>query len=258
MQADLPPDAPAVDTILADLAANDTQMATFSATGTFSLKAPELKSIEQFRQSSVLFQRPDALNVVGRRYAKAVFELTCAHPAFLIGFPTEREFLYRPEGATLRNQELAISPADLAREMFFPEVWTEMPPERVRMLSYDAATQRAQLAVYEKFRSRTPQRLLDVEGGTHWVIVRNERLDASGNTLAVTERTDYREEQGVRYAAAITTHFPQQDAFMTFTMKRITLNEPVKAAEFDVHAKAAALERSGWAPINPNETGYEQ
>ena len=114
----LPSGAPTVETIMGDLASNDTAIKNFRATGTFVLKSPDLASTQLLRESAIQFRPPVSLYVVGRKYASTVFRLTTAGEKFLIEMPTEKQYYFSTKGERVKGISVDVSPSAIAKELF--------------------------------------------------------------------------------------------------------------------------------------------
>ncbi len=246
----LPPGTPPVETILSSLAANDAAIHNFKAAGAFTLKSPELAATQLLRESSIQFRRPNDLYVVGRKYATTVFRLTCIGPAFLIEFPTEKQYYFSPKGEHIEGISKTVSPSDIAQEMLLPEDWTELSARHVRILEYNETKQTAVLEIRTGALRKRPHRRLLVEG-VPWVIRRSELFDKSGNILAVTNKDDYHEMDGIRFPAKVECTFPGQEAFMRFDMRKVFLNTELDDASFRIEAHAAELRDKGYQKMEP-------
>ena len=244
-QQQVPQGAPEVRSILDSLAANEAAMKGFKATGTVILQSPELESTQISRESTIVYGAPLDLFVIGRKYGTRFVELTCSGQAFLIQFPTERQFYFRPQGERFGT----VSSADMAREMFQPESWKDLSEKRVRMLSYDAATSTASMLVLDGTRAARPRRQLLVQG-TPWVVLENRLLDREGREIAVTTKGDYYERDGVRFPKRVESVFPEEGARMSFTMRKIELNPSVDAKMFDVEGALNDLRRRGFEQVD--------
>lgn len=239
-----------METILADLAANDAAIHNFKAAGSFTLKSPELAATQLLRESSIQFRRPGGLYVVGRKYATAVFRLTCTGPAFLIEFPTEKQYYFSPKGEHVEGISKTVSPSDIAQEMLLPEAWTELSARQVRLLEFNEAKQTAVLEIRTGALRKRPHRRLGVEG-VPWVIRRSELYDKFGNLLAVTTKDNYHELDGIRFPAEVECVFPSQDALMRFDMRKIFLNTDLDDALFRIEEHAAELRDKGYEKLEP-------
>ena len=237
-QTPLPPGAPQIDDVLNALAANDAAIRNFKATGTFTLSSPDLAAVERSRDGAIYFRRPADLCVIGRGPLRTVvFRLTCVGSEFLIEFPatpTEEPY-YRLEGERFSSVPFSVSPVDIAREMFLPETWSGLRKSEVRMTSYDPAAQTATIEIGPK---RAPRRRGVLSGGKTWLVTRSERLNEKGEPIAVTTRGDYREIEGVYFAASLDANFPLEETRMTFEMRTIVPNTELKDELFDIKARA--------------------
>ncbi len=240
----LPVGAPDVAGILESLAQNEQGLKGFRAAGTVILQSPELESTQISRESTIIYRQPLDLHVIGRKYGTRFVELTCTGPAFLIQFPTERQFYYRPLGERFET----VASADMAKEMFQPESWRDLSPKLVRMLTYDAATQTASMLILDKHRGNWPRRKLVLQG-TPWVVLENRLLDESGREIAVTTKSDYYERDGVRFPKKVESVFPGEHAQMSFTMRKIDLNPEMDGKIFDVVATVGELRRRGFEQV---------
>jgi hypothetical protein len=239
-QQALPEGAPDAGQILASLALNEQGMKGFRASGTVILQSPELESTQISRESTIIYRQPLDLHVIGRKYGTRFVELTCAGQAFLLQFPTERQFYYRPLGERFET----VSSADMAREMFKPETWLDLSPKQVRILSYDAATQTASMVILDRDKGNRPRRQLTVQG-TPWVVLQNRLLDQSGKEVAVTTKSDYYERDGVRFPRKVESVFPGERARMSFTMRKLDLNPETDGKIFDVDGSVRELRKRG-------------
>ena len=233
-----------VEIILHDLAANDTAVQNFKATGAFTLESPEFEAVKVFKLGRIFFRRPDELCVEGRKYGgSTVFRLTCVGSQFLIEFPFSRDDpYYQLEGEHFDSVPFSVSPSDIAREMFFPEAWADIKPRKVRMTDHPDDGP----VVLEIPRRSYRRRLVVV--GPPWDVVRSERLDKRGRVVAVTSKRDHRIEGGVRFPAYIAVHFPGEQTRMTFTIRRVFVNTDLDDADFDIEARAR---EAGLDPARP-------
>ena len=247
----LPSGAPAVETILADLAANDKATRNFRATGTFVLKSPDLASTQLLRESSIQFRPPSSLYVVGRKYASTVFRLTTAGEKFLIEMPTEKQYCYSSKGERIKGVSVDVSPSAIAKELFLPEEWTELSLKHVSITDYDPARQTATLEIATTGIRKRPHRRVMVEG-TPWIVRRSELLDRDGSVLAVTTKDEYHEMDGIRFPTKVESTFPGQDALMRFEMRKVFLNTQLDEAAFDIDTHLRDVQDKGYERIEPH------
>ncbi len=240
----LPAGAPRVKEILKSLSENEARLAGFRATGTVVLQSPELEATQISRESSIAFRQPLDLHVVGRKYGTRFVELTCSGKAFLLQFPTEKQFYFRPEGQRLNT----VSSAEMAREMFQPESWRELPPNQVRVLGYDPESQTVDMELLDRPGGEAVRRRLKVQG-TPWVVLENRLLDPFGRELAVTVKGDYYERDGIRFPGKVASVFPGEQAQMSFNMRRIDINPTFDEDVFRLEENVAALKRRGFRQV---------
>jgi hypothetical protein len=254
-QRPLPPGTPALEEIVAGLAANEQALDTFQGACAFTLESPELAATQYLQKSSVYFRRPADLRVIGRKYGSTVVRLTCVGSEFLIEFPTEKEYYYRFEGERVSQVEFSVSPSDIAREMFLPEAWSQLPEDRLRLVSYDPDTQQAGIVVLEPGGRAVRRRV--IAQGAPWVVAVNERLNSRGEVIARTTAGDYRDVHGVYLPAWVESAFPQAGTRMRLDFRALVPNEPLPDKDFDIAARAAELrillER---APGEPQQGKY--
>lgn len=240
-QVQVPEGAPSVEAILGGLAENEAHIDHFWAKGRFVLKTPELDAVYSLPQSSISFRRPADLFVEGRKYTAPVLRLTCSDEEFLIELPTEKQYLHRTRGEALPGVSFSVTPLDVAQEMFLPEGWDKLAPNRVRIEQFDAKENTAVLVVLSKGLRKQPIRRLWVQG-VPWVVTRNERLDPkSGACVAETTKSDYRVEDGVRFPAVIESKFPEQNAEMRLELRSFDLTRTPEDADFDIGTKIKDL-----------------
>jgi hypothetical protein len=197
--------------ILADLAANEAALRTFKAHGSFTVKTPESAAVQQC-SGLVLFRKPSDLFVVGSGpLGGKVFELRCLGDRYLIWYNGERQI--RSAGQSIEGISWKVSPADVAREIFLPESWSQVAPDSIRLLEHDDA---AHKAVFLLGAESAPRRRVEV-AGPPWDVVKTELSDPkTGQVVARTNLNDYREKAGVRYPTKIIAEFPVQGARLTF------------------------------------------
>ena len=234
----LPPGAPDAAAILAGLAGNDAAITNFKAKGSMSLASPDFAGVKTCDDGLVAFRRPADLCVIGKKLVVGVtvFRVTCIGDEFLIEFPAtpEEEPYYRVEGEQFGSVPFSVSPSEIAREMFLPEVWPDVKPKDFRLVAYDQAQQQATVEIGHK---RAPRRRIVVTGPP-WRVIRSERLDKDGTVLAETGMDDYREIDGVQFPAKVDASFPGEQTRMTIDMRKIWTNTKLDNTLFDVKARA--------------------
>lgn len=230
--------------ILADLAASDEAIQNFRAAGTFTIESPETDAIQRFRSGVIMFRRPAELYVQGnlRLTGMALFKLINVGQAFLIEFPaSKKRNYYQLQGQEFESVPFPVSPADVAREMFFPERWRELKRRDVRIVDFDPVRQVATVLIGGK---EHPRRTLDVARinpqNPRWVMLRNERLE-SGRTVAITTLDNYRVLGETVFPATVSAYFPTEATRMTFEMRNIRINTELPDEKFDIEARAREL-----------------
>ena len=158
-------------------------------------------------------------------------------------FPTSAEdSFYQLEGDDYEDVPFSVSPSEIAREMFLPEAWLELPRREVRLLQFDEVGRHARLEIGPR---NQPRRRVDValvgENPPAWVVVRNIRLDENGVQLSVTTLSDYEEIDQIRFPGRIDAYFPTEDTRMTFTMRNIRPNYLLTDADFNLEGRAREL-----------------
>lgn len=241
----LPPGAPAVKDILDSLAKNEAALHSFRAAGTIMVQIPEVEATQISRESSLLYQAPDRLNVIGRRYGTRGIELTYVDDAFLLEFPTKKEYCYRDREESFET----LSSAEIVREMFQPERWTELSERMVRMTSFSETDQTAELELWTGGRHPWRKRVLQVQGAP-WVLLSNTLFNQEGNVIAKTTKTAYHEQEGIRYPTEIESTFPGEDAWMRFLMRRVDINQEVEPSVFDLTRRMHDLDHSRYKQVD--------
>lgn len=236
--------APDIGDVLADLAANDAAISTFRASGRFTLDSPDLSAKRVFRQGKIKYQRPSSLYVEGRnKFLIVLFKLTAVGEEFLMEFPTSQEnSFYQLEGEEFVDVPFSVSPADIAREMFLPERWSEIGPRAARVVAYDPSARIATLTIGRRNRPhrRVDVMLMDAEEPA-WVIVSNTRLNDSGSIIATTTSTEYRVSEGVRFPSQIDSFFPTEATRMTLTLRNFRPNADLGSEDFEILERAREL-----------------
>lgn len=248
---------PIVEAIIADLRAQSKTLVQFRASGRFVLKAPELEAAQVLRQSSINFEAPDKLHVVGRKYSKVVFRLVSAGNAFLLEFPTEQQYIYSDSGAPTGDAAFRVSPAAIAEEMFIAVPWDELGPEMVSLLRDDSTAGTATIEVKPPRRKGELTRRLQLQGPP-WVVTQSEVFNAEGDLQATTTRSGHRDISGVLFPAQVEARFPVQDAFMSFDLGTLTPGEKASPGLFDVEAALREMERKGYARVERVTANLEE
>jgi len=233
-------------TILDELDSQAKAIRSFRAGGTFVLKSPELEEVQLLRQSSVRYRHPGELHVVGRKYSKAVFELTSTPEALLIVLPTEQQYFYSGQGGVVDTLSGAVTVGQIVREMFFPEDWDRLEPGRVRLgETNEDGTLR--MTVTNEDGSLRRELLLT---SSPWRVVENT-LWRDGARLAVTQMSDFTQDGEAVFPRQVRSEFPAERAFMEFQFRALYLNEPADAEDFDVAAQVDETLAKGYLLTEP-------
>lgn len=241
----LPEGAPQPLEIIANLADNEKRLTSFRASGSIYVQIPEIEAIQVSRESTLTYQAPRKLNVIGRRYGMRGLELTYVHDSFLIEFPLRREFYFRTGGAAFET----ISSADIVREMFSPEQWDTLKGLEIRMISYEPDTQIAGLELWTMGQPPRLKRKMQVQG-VPWIILEHTLFARDGSVLAQTIKRNYHEQNGIFYPTEIECSFPGEGAWMRFIMRRVDINVAIDEAIFDLEKRAKWLADEGFTPVD--------
>jgi len=241
----LPPGAPSVDTILSSLAANESALRTFRAAGTIMVQIPEIEATQISRESSLFYEAPGRLNIIGRRYGTRGIELTYVDDAFLIEFPTRKEYCFQEQAKSFET----LSSADIVREMFCPEMWENIEMRNARITSYDKDKQTATLELWTTGRHSWCKRVIQVQGAP-WVVLENVLLSKEGDVIARTLKKEYHEQGGVRYPTEIESNYPGEQAWMRFIMRRVDLNLQPDPQIFNLSEREKQLQRSDYTRVD--------
>ncbi len=241
---------PQLDEILNDLSKNDQSIQTMKGRGTFTLKTPQLDTIYQLHQSDISFRMPDYLYVIGRKYAATVLRMTCLKDEVLIELPTERQFYYQRGGEFFESSDTRVTPLDIFRETFFPEIWDKLPRSRVVLKSYDSEHQQAIIEIYGDKQHKKLLRRIEVQG-IPWVLISSERYSKETNLIARSVRKNYKvTPEGIRFPETIHCEFPQEQAFMTIKLSRCSINVSIEAPKTVLSQQKEKLLRSGYVPVD--------
>lgn len=239
--------------ILDDLRGNDELLHSFQATGKSIVQSPDLESVQLLPNSTIYFQKPFGLYVVGRKFGGTVIaRITSGKKDFLIEFPLKNEY-YTWDGEAGSGSEGEFSPVEMVREAFLPMHWAEIPPKAIVLegVTGEGAAREALLLVRLKAReSRNQNRVAVGLVSGRWVVLRSEVVDANAVTVAITTFEAYHEQDGIVFPTRLKTTFPGKGAELSFDMKRFTLNEPMEEKEFDVHGKLEKLRREGYRSVD--------
>lgn len=241
---------PQLEEILNNLSKNDQSIQTLKGRGTFTLKTPQLDTIYQLHQSDVSFRMPDYLYVIGRKYTATVLRMTCYKDEALIEIPTEKQFYYQRGGEYFQFSDTRVTPLDIFRETFFPEIWEKLPRSRILLKSFDPEHQKAIIEIYNDKHHKQLLRRIEVQG-TPWILVNSERYSKQGILIAKSIRENYKvTPEGIRFPETIHCEFPCENAFMTIKLNRCSINVPIDLPKTVLSQQKEKLLRSGYVPVD--------
>jgi hypothetical protein len=172
-----------------------------------------------------------------------MFKLWSVGNQFLLEFPrNKRDSYYSFEGARVDSVPFPVSPSEIAREMFLPEDWSALPDREVHLVERESDGEAIRIEIGPRSR---PRRLLSVTlYGTEnpaWVIVRNERVNDLGQTIAVTTMGEYILIDGIRFPTRLETVFPIEETRMLLELRKPRVNTDIEDSTFDIELRAREL-----------------
>jgi hypothetical protein len=250
-EAPLPPGAPEVGVILADLQAPDRHIENLASNGEIRMRLPGEAGIQRFPQGRVHFQQPAQFFAQGRK--GGVVRIYSEGARFLLELPSEKTFYHGAEGDHFEDIALDIAPSRIFRELFLIDLLDGIAPERVQIESHDQASGQSVVAVYGEGRRRKVERRLVVapssEGRT---ILESQLFDAEERLIGRTVCEDYLRLGGILVPTRVTVTFPEHEAEMSFAMSppSVKINQAAPPAMDDIDAKRAELLAAGFQEIN--------
>lgn len=231
-----------VGEILDALTAQDKAIDTLWASGKFVLQSPELPEVYLLRQSSLYYSAPNQINIIGRKYTKAVLELTANADDFLLVLPTEQRYYEGLEEANVASLPcVRVSPAQILREMFFFRPWQPEEARAAREVeALEADTKRIEMPVGTDCVREVTLRV------NPWRIVGMRILGGDGVVLAEISRTDYVQKGGIWFPQRVEANFPLENAFMRFEVAGFDVNVPLDRADFDLSRQRDAVVGKGY------------
>lgn len=253
------PGSPGADAILADLTKADRNLANFSSNGEIWMRLPGEEAIQNFDPCHVRFLRPAQFYADAKKVGQGV-RVYINGDTFLLELPSKNTFYFGREGDHFDDVALDIAPSMLFRELFLAETLSRLDTGQVELLSYDAAGQRAELAVYQGARHRVLERRLTAESGPDgWYVTESLLMDGTGGIECQTECKDYGHLDGVYLPQWIEVNFPGSGAMMRFKLRPQLLkaNRAAPREVDDVNAVRAALLAKGCQEVRgvPAEGG---
>lgn len=250
-EADLPPGAPDVGAILADLQRPDRHIENLASNGEIRMRLPGEAGIQRFPQGRVHFQQPAQFFAQGRK--GGVVRIYSEGGRFLLELPSEETFYHGAEGDHFEDIALDIAPSRIFRELFLIDLLDGIAPERVHIESHDQAAGQTILAVYGEGRRRKVERRLVVVPSTEgWTILESQLFDAEGRLIGRTVCEDYQRLGGILVPTRVTVTFPEHEAEMSFAMSppSVKINQADPPAMDDIDAKRAELLAAGFREVN--------
>lgn len=250
-KAALPPGAPEVGEILADLQAPDRHIENLASNGEIRMQLPGEAGIQRFPQGRIHFQQPARFFAQGRK--GGVVRIYSDGGRFLLELPSEKTFYHGAEGDRFEDIALDIAPSQIFRELFLIDLLKGIAPERVNVESWDGSTGQAVLAVYgEGRRPRVERRLVVASGAEGWCVVNSQLFDEEETLIGTTTCEDYQRLGGILLPTRATVNFPAHDAEMSFYMSppSVKINQETPPGMEDIDAKRAQLLAAGFREVN--------
>lgn len=250
-EATLPPGAPEVGEILADLQSPDRHIENLASNGEIRMRLPGEAGIQRFPQGRVHFQQPAQFFAQGRK--GGVVRIYSEGGRFLLELPSEKTFYHGAEGDHFEDIALDIAPSRIFRELFLIDLLDGIAPERVQIESHDEAARQTVLAVYgEGRRRRVERRLIVAPSPEGWTIVESQLFDVNEQLIGRTVCEDYQRLGGILVPTRVTVTFPEHEAEMSFTMSApsVKINQAPPPAMDDIDAKRAELLAAGFREVN--------
>ncbi len=209
------PDADAKkQAILADIQTNAAQLQSMAALANFTFV--QRKDDTRSFQGSVMFKQPDKLYVRGNHYPSGakIFEMASNGSQWYADFAMDNQFY----SSRQEHAGLAVTPLDIARELFFPDDWKDAA--QIILTKYDTNTGQAELLIRAK-KSLVRKVAL---AGPPWTVVESVMLDHLGREVVKTSRGAYHEENGIRFPFDIRAEFPTENASVTCIIRKAKFN----------------------------------
>ncbi len=225
------------EAVLRGLAERQQALEQFEARGVFVFRS-EASAAAFAGRGFVRYEAPDKLAIDARHRASGTLALRLRADGgdayMLYGAPGERHEALWEEGLRTYGEDMAVSPADIVRELFFPEDWLQASGEARVVSPYDAAdgTITMQLERSEYVREI-------VVSGPPWVL-RESRLytnDGAVQTLlAESVYAAYEDVSGILFPVELRgAFFGEPAASIECRLNRTpTVNEPLPEDSFTV------------------------
>jgi len=248
--ADLPPDAPAVAEILADLSRPDRSITNFSSLGTIRMQLPGQAARQRFTRSYINFQPPARFYARAMKATQAV-NIHVDETTFLLDHQAERVFYFGHEGDRFDDVALDVAPSIIFREFFLADYLSELRENQVAMLRYSPEDGRAVLGIFTASRrQRLAHQLIVGNGPEGWRVVQSDLMGPDGHLLAATRYADYAVVDGVFMPRLIETKLPQSGGLLSFEIQsNAQANRQNPAPIADLSAVRESLLAAGYREV---------
>ncbi len=181
----------------------------------FMLDSPDLDS-RVTMWAFTAFATPDKLRVQGYgALGVDAFDLICTGRSFVLYIPSQNRTFFNHEGFAVDAVPFAVSPADIAVELFRPIDWSAVDSTDIRVVLKNTDT-----AVFECTRDDV-KRIITVDA--RWHVLRRERYD-SGRHTCTTVLSNYTEVEGTPFPRRIELLYPAERTYLDMQLFRIRLN----------------------------------
>lgn len=189
----------------------------------FMLDSPDLDSRVTMRGFTA-FSAPDKLRVQGYgALGVDAFDLICAGSSFVLHIPSQNRTFFEHEGFAIDAVPFAVSPADIAVELFRPIDWATVVSTDIRVVLNDTDA-----AVFEYTRNNV-KRIITVDA--RWHVLRRERYD-SGRLTCTTVLSDYIDVEGTPIPRRIELLYPAERTYLDMQLSRIRINPELNPGLF--------------------------
>ena len=181
----------------------------------------------------VAFAAPGKLRVQG--YAALgvdAVDLISVGRSFMLEIPSQNKIFFEREGLAIDAVPFAVSPSDIALELFRPIEWDAIDPADVRVVQKGEGE-----AVFE-CRGHDVTRIITVDAW--WRVTRRERYD-NGRITCTTTLTDYADVEGIPFPGRIELLYPAERTYLDMRLSRIRLNDDLNPELFRFPPKVGAF-----------------
>ena len=189
----------------------------------FTIDSPDLDSRVTMRGFTA-FASPDRLRVQGYgALGVDAFTLICTGGSFVLHIPSQNRTFFEHEGLAVDAVPFAVSPADIAVELFRPIDWAAVNPDDIRIVLKEDDT-----AVFEYVRGDV-KRIITVD--SRWHVLRRERFD-SGRLTCTTVLSNYIDVEGTPVPRRIELLYPGEQTYLNMQLSRIRINSELNPELF--------------------------